>query len=645
MALTRPIGISRKIISTATVLVLVITSVISASSPVAAATNNNSIRITDLVLTVDPASSRYVIKISGEYLNSTTTAVRDVEILLGTVDQLSTRYALNTFLENRQDANLTRTDYSARLNRVGANDRRTWQITFMADEVLTLTNGVYGLGVIAQSQDLLSTDVVAMPFFNSPPTNTLNTTLAIQLTTLNSHLVDGNLSPSDERELDRLINLITNAADLEVAWIVDPVLRQWLVELQNTDLVDKAVLLNSMLDVITGRTTPSIYSQPDLARLMASSRGDDLTNLVVRTQQISGASKIVAVPKDGATSADAIRKLGELGVKPILANTFLTGDKLTSVEANAVVGETSSIIADAGVSSCLQNSNGDAVADFRTKNCILNELTLVSIAQVKHLVLLTPLDWSPSVDSIKSIYNELGGKPWLAVSPMYSLLYDEPVVNLTAQQNFEAAAFDNALIRSGDRITTNATKLSSLFSDSSFADSFSSAKLRGFSALWPTGDLAAEFLAKNEDLLLQYQNSISIEASRNITVSNSTAELPITVVNSSDRDISAVVQLSSPITSLFTGVTSEVITVPSGKRVTVPMEVTLPGEGILNLTATLLAPNGQTTGKTKQIRISSAEYQGLARALVLGAFGLLVLLSISNIVKRQRDNSSTQKNG
>ena len=152
-------------------------------------------------------------------------------------------------------------------------------------------------------------------------------------------------------------------------------------------------------------------------------------------------------------------------------------------------------------------------------------------------------------------------------------------------------------------------------------------------------------MAKNEDLLLQYQNSISIEASRNITVSNSTAELPITVVNSSDRDISAVVQLSSPITSLFTGVTSEVITVPSGKRVTVPMEVTLPGEGILNLTATLLAPNGQTTGKTKQIRISSAEYQGLARALVLGAFGLLVLLSISNIVKRQRDNSSTQKNG
>jgi hypothetical protein len=142
VALTRPIGISRKIISTATVLVLVITSVISASSPVAAATNNNSIRITDLVLTVDPASSRYVIKISGEYLNSTTTAVRDVEILLGTVDQLSTRYALNTFLENRQDANLTRNDYSARLNRVGANYRRNWQITFMSDEVLNLTNVV-----------------------------------------------------------------------------------------------------------------------------------------------------------------------------------------------------------------------------------------------------------------------------------------------------------------------------------------------------------------------------------------------------------------------------------------------------------------------------------------------------------------------
>jgi hypothetical protein len=67
------------------------------------------------------------------------------------------------------------------------------------------------------------------------------------------------------------------------------------------------------------------------------------------------------------------------------------------------------------------------------------------------------------------------------------------------------------------------------------------------------------------------------------------------------------------------------------------MNITLSGKGIINVTATIFAPNGQSIGKTKLIQISSAEYQGFARTLVLVAFGLLVLLSISNIVRRRRE--------
>ncbi|MEY4311888.1 MAG: hypothetical protein RLZZ571_658, partial [Actinomycetota bacterium] len=148
------------------------------------------------------------------------------------------------------------------------------------------------------------------------------------------------------------------------------------------------------------------------------------------------------------------------------------------------------------------------------------------------------------------------------------------------------------------------------------------------------------FLSSNEDLLIGYQDKIAIEASRNITIPGSSTEIPITVANNSDRDISVVVQLVSPQTSRFKSNPSPVIEVPSGKRVTVPMNIQLTGTGIFNLTAALYAPNGQPFGKTRMIQISSAEYQGLARTLVLVAFGLLLLLSISNIVKRSRGNTN-----
>ena len=69
------------------------------------------------------------------------------------------------------------------------------------------------------------------------------------------------------------------------------------------------------------------------------------------------------------------------------------------------------------------------------------------------------------------------------------------------------------------------------------------------------------------------------------------------------------------------------------------MAITLTGEGILNVTATLTTPDGQSIGKPKLIQISSAEYQGFARTLVVVAFGLLLLLSISNLVKRKRKAS------
>ena len=98
--------------------------------------------------------------------------------------------------------------------------------------------------------------------------------------------------------------------------------------------------------------------------------------------------------------------------------------------------------------------------------------------------------------------------------------------------------------------------------------------------------------------------------------------------------------LTSDATSRFTAESSGVIVVDSGQRITVPIAITLVGAGVVDVQAQLIAPNGERFGELENIQISSAAYSQFARTLVWGAFGLLVLLALSNFVKRRKDKRS-----
>lgn len=613
---------------------------ISGLSPANAATENAQVRISNISVTLDSNTNRYVIRMDGELINNDSTEIKDIRIVVGTENQIVSKYALSRFYESRDNANLTESNYFAKLRKVQANSKANWNITFFADDVLTFSNGLYGLGVNAYTDSRFSSDVVAIPLFTAPPINVMNTIFAVQLSTLNRHLANGGFYRSDVDELNRLTSLITNARDLEITWVVDPVLYQWLAELANTDLQEQALVLSNLLTEISGKSISSIYSQPDVSRLLDSSRDEDLINLVVRSQQFSGKNNLVLAPPDGNLTTQAINRLGELGVVPIVSNEFLTGDIYANVEAKVVVDQTTSLVSDRATSNCLR-SNSDLVGQFQNRNCLISSLTLASIGQIKNSIVLTPADWQPAENELRLLYSELIGKTWLTVAPIAPLSTAEPTANFAANTQYDVDPFSPELLDTGDSILADAVRTASIFTDPNYADAFSLARLRGFSSLWESGLQAAEFLVENELLLSSYQDLVSIESSKNVTVSSGETEIPITIVNQSDRDITVSIALTSPQTSLFKSEPSALITVPFGKRVTVPMNVTLVNEGILNVTAKLYAPNGQQFGKAKLIQISSAEYQGLARTLVLVAFGLLILLSISNVVKRRRENTSS----
>jgi hypothetical protein len=164
----------------------------------------------------------------------------------------------------------------------------------------------------------------------------------------------------------------------------------------------------------------------------------------------------------------------------------------------------------------------------------------------------------------------------------------------------------------------------------------------GFSDLWESETSATQYFATNLALLKIYLSSVGIEASSQITTPEETSDIPITIVNESDQAVSISVALTSNAKSRFSSEPSDLIQVESGQRITVPVTITLIGAGVVDVEAYLLAPNGERFGEVEKIQISSAAYSQFARTLVWGAFGLLVLLALSNFVKRRKDESSLE---
>lgn len=609
-----------------------------AISPVRAATNNLNVSVTDSKVVFDATTNNYAVSIAGEIANDSNSDLSEVSITLGTKSKLTSRDALHTFLADRIKAKLTSTLQITKVSNLKANSMQSWQLTFNAQDYFPNPNGVFGFGVTATSAKSSSIDVFALTLSPAPVTK-LNTVIAVPLTTLNAHSANGGVTANDDQELKRLLKILTSAKDLEISWIVDPALISWLTDLQKTDLNDQASELIGLLDAVRSRTTYSLYGQPDVARMISSNLIDDLVSIVSRTKAVANNAPVIYQPKNYQTSNAAINKLGELGVLPLLTNEAVSGKANKSLNALTKLKDSKTIIADSGLFSCIDIEKQNAITKFRDSNCLQNDLSFIAAEQFTTSVLVAPVDWSPSDQVLPAIAASISGSSNTNLYPLSALLLTEASGQQKLPSDIKVTAFDKELLNAGDTLSKSTSKIASLFATTGFADAFTLARLRSYSSLWPTGDLATEFLKSNEQLLISYQNSVAIDASRNITVSNSSTQVPVTVVNNSDHDVSIILQLSSPMTSRFTSEPSAVVLVPSGKRVTVPMAITLTGEGILNVTATLTTPDGQSIGKPKLIQISSAEYQGFARTLVLVAFGLLILLSISNLVKRKRESN------
>ena len=618
------------------------------------AAEGDSIQITDL--SISPAagsggtlSASHVVVLKGTFTNNTQDSIDLLKLDLVSTPAIQSRTELASLLEDPTSANdLVASDKSAVLRFIKPGDEKEWRITFRGEEILgTDASGVFGLGVQQTSVGDGESTVVTTPWFFNADIKPTNVSFVVPLTTLNTHLANNKVQDlkRDLAEAKRLTNLIVNQSDSSISWLQDSALRSWVNQLMAASDSEIPTRLSSAIDSLSPVTAHMPYGHTDLTALSRANQQEDLFDAIRLTRSSAPDRPLFYTPIDGSANPKTISALNEEGIATIVSNKFLRGNERETTSAVATSASNPVLVHDLAASSCLANSDQSEEAFFKLLICVKSEIgmmTAESPQSTRSIIVLAPADWKISTERFAALVAALKDQNWMQLVALDLVAAREPTQNFVSQSRDTSDTLARVTIQQANELRNEADILSSLYVDQELASGFDSARILGFSDLWETETNATKYLAVNLALLNTYLSAVSIDASSRITTPEETSDIPITVVNQSDQAVSISVALSSKAKSRFSSEPSDLIQVESGQRITVPVSVTLVGAGVIDVEAYLIAPNGERFGDVEKIQISSAAYSQFARTLVWGAFGLLVLLAISNFVKRRKDRSSLE---
>ena len=593
-------------------------------------------------------SNNHVVFLRGTFTNTSSQAISKLELNLVSTPAIKTRGELAELISDPTSANsLIPSDTSAVLRNIAPGVTKNWQITFRGEEILGETaSGVYGFGVQPDLPAASEATVITTPWFFNSDIKPTNVALVIPLTTLNTHLANDEVTDrkKDLSEAKRLTNLILNQDPSKVSWLQDSALLPWIDQLELDTDSDSPEKLRTAISGLSPTTAMLPFGHTDLTALVRANQQDDLADAINQTRQLSGDRQIFYAPAKGIADRQTVSLLNQQSIRSIVSNEFLRGNERETTAAVTTSASNPVLVHDLGASSCLTYADKDDANFFRAVTCIKSEIgmmTAESPQNSRSVIVLAPTKWKLSNERLSALVSVLSDHSWMQLTTLDLVAATEPSDNYVASQSADPREFSRALLRQAKNLKVNTESVSALYDDQELAAGFTAARILGYSDLWPSNARATEYLTENIALLNEYLGAVSIQASGRITTPEESSEIPITIVNESDRAVSVSIDLTSTATSRFSAEPTGVIQVDRGQRVTVPVAITLVGAGVVDVQAQLIAPNGERFGEVENIQISSAAYSQFARTLVWGAFGLLVLLALSNFVKRRKEKRSS----
>ncbi len=603
------------------------------------------LKISKLADLVEPLQGRHLVELQGTFTNTTNETISELELNLVSTPAIKSRSQLAELISDPSiSRNLISSDFSASLRNIVPGGTKSWRITFIGEEVLGANaSGVYAFGAKPNLSDNNEATVVTTPWFFNADIKPTNVAFVAPLTTRNNHLGNGEVQDekTDLAEAQRLTDLILSESGSKISWLQDSALSSWVGQLAASS---DSEVPNKLSDALEG-LFPSGFLPFGSANLTALSLVDhqrDLQDAMALTRSVAGSSPIFYAPVQGAADTKTISLMNSQGIRTIVSNDFLRGDSRITTPAVATAESNPVLVHDLATSSCLIAANNNADELFKAETCLRSEIGMItaeSPQKSRSIIVLAPTNWNISSAHLSELIAGLSDQNWLQIVNLESVESSSSVGNYETTDYEFQSGFTKLRIRQADQLRKEIGTLASVFADKDLVAGFEASRVLGFSELWESNGEATEFLSKNLALIDTYLGAISIQGSSRITTPQEESDIPITVVNESDRDISVSISLTSSATSRFTSVPTELIQVGRGQRITVPVAVTLIGAGVVDVQAQLIAPNGKRFGEEKDMQISSAAYSQFARTLVWGAFGLLVLLALGNFVKRRKSKN------
>jgi len=587
--------------------------------------------------------SRHVVQIQGTFTNNTDEAISRLELDLVSTPAIKTRTKLAELISDPKiSSNLISSDSSAVLHNIAPGSQKNWQITFIGEEVLGVNaSGVYAFGVKPNLTGTNEATVITTPWFFNADIKPTNVAFVIPLTTLHDHLANGEIKDQarDLAEAKRLTNLILDNSDSNISWLQDSGLSTWVSQLTVTTDSDIPTKLGRAIDGLDPAGFLP-FGSADLTALSLANQQRDLSDAIDLTHSIAGGRPVFYAPAQGIADSKTLSLLSNHGIRTIVSNEFLRGNAQVTTPAVATSDTNPVLVHDLATSSCLIGSDESATTFFKSVTCIKSEIgmmTAESPQKSRSIIVLAPANWKVTNVQLSKLVADLSGNNWMQLADLDLIAASKPTQNYVSLVKNYKNQLARQTIRQADELRTKTETFSSVFVDEDLVAGFNASRILGFSELWGSDTSSTKYLSENVALIDNFLNAISIQGSTRITTSAESSEIPITIVNESEHDVSVSIDLTSTATSRFSAVPTELIQVGSGQRITVPVAITLIGAGVVDVQAQLVAPNGERFGEVKKMQISSAAYSQFARTLVWGAFGLLVLLALSNFVKRRKD--------
>ena len=172
------------------------------------------------------------------------------------------------------------------------------------------------------------------------------------------------------------------------------------------------------------------------------------------------------------------------------------------------------------------------------------------------------------------------------------------------------------------------------------SDALEQALTRSESAAWRTEPATGRrLLASATASITEQVSRVQVLSRAPVTLPGDAGTIPVTVANDLDRPARVGVRLSGTPAARFVAADIPPVTLAPGQKETLEVAARVIGTGPVQVDISLLTPEGQPFGTPVTTEVRSAAYARAAQWVVVGLFGVLVLLLGVNFVRRRRSTT------